>query len=342
MSGSSSGRLARSLAVIRCGTPTSASAAAIGGSWAFVRASTATAAQRPPGRRSRRTSRAIWRASSSSSPATITRIGGPSARIAVAVASMPSAARTLPGGGDDGRSAAVVAVEADHPHPRIGAFDLLEQSGVCAVPAVDRLPGVADDRQVGAPAAELLEQCVLERVHVLELVDEQVAVPPPRRRGEVVVAPQLGDEPGEQVVEVDHPAGPLELVVAGEQVGDRVVRDREPSSCRLRCGAVVLRRDQPRPCPVDLGEHLRRVDRSARTGGARPTPACVGQELVDEPGPVGDQPRWAAVEVGPAQPEHRVGDGVERAGRDRVAFPSVRRRMRSSRAACRVNVMASV
>ena len=104
---------------------------------------------------------------------------------------------------------AVAAVELDHLGRRPPAVDVEEEPGVGAVPAVDRLLRVADRGDVVAVAPPGLEQAELQRVHVLELVDEQVAEPPALGgRERVVVLEGAGDE-REEVVEVDEAAAAL-------------------------------------------------------------------------------------------------------------------------------------
>ena len=67
--------------------------------------------------------------------------------------------------------------------PGSRAADVAQQRGVGAVEAVDRLGRIADEVEVAAAADEQLEQPVLERVEVLGLVDEHVAVAEPHGVG---------------------------------------------------------------------------------------------------------------------------------------------------------------
>ena len=60
-----------------------------------------------------------------------------------------------------------------------------EGSGITPVPRIDRLVGVADDAEVVVVAEPSIEQPHLCRVHVLVLVNEEVAEPPPGRSCEL-------------------------------------------------------------------------------------------------------------------------------------------------------------
>ena len=102
--------------------------------------------------------------------------------------------------------------------------------GIGAVEAVDRLGRVADEVEVVAAADDLLEQPVLQRVEVLGLVDEHVAVAEPHGVGPLRVDRQLRGRQHQEVVEVDDAAPPLQRLVGAEHGGDAVRRGRRPGA----------------------------------------------------------------------------------------------------------------
>ena len=63
-------------------------------------------------------------------------------------------------------------------------------------------------------------------VDVLELVDEHMAEPPALGSSELRIAVEGGAAQEQQVVEVDHPAAPLLLLVGGVDVADNARRQR--------------------------------------------------------------------------------------------------------------------
>ena len=74
---------------------------------------------------------------------------------------------------------------------------------------VDRLLGIADDAQAVSPAHPGLEQPVLQRVDVLELVDHEVAVTRVDLvRDEAVLLDQPRHQQ-QQILEIDHAASRL-------------------------------------------------------------------------------------------------------------------------------------
>ena len=173
--------------------------------WALVRTSTACSDHGRPGARASRMARAI----------------GDGLGSVVGVALHAAAARRRPrtactsragcrparehrgGAVEDLGGGPVAAGELDDLGGRPPAVDVEEEAGVGAVPAVDRLLRVADRRHVVAVAPPRLEQAELQRVHVLELVDEQVAVAPALRGRERLVLLERPGDQREQVVEVD-------------------------------------------------------------------------------------------------------------------------------------------
>ena len=141
------------------------------------------------------------------------------------------------------------------PHDRragVALGELGQHADVGAVPAVDRLVGVADDAQVGAVAEPGLEQAELQRVDVLELVDEEVAEAPAlgRRRSRGRRSMRLR-RTAEQVVEVDQ----------------RAARASRPRSARRASAIVAPASGGVRPARASPRPRSRRV----RPSGPWPT-----------------------------------------------------------------------
>ena len=130
----------------------------------------------------------------------------------------------------DLRRRAVVALERDRLGARDAVRELGDQRGVGPVPRVDRLVRVADDAQVEPIAPPRLEQPELQRVHVLELVDEQMAELPALRARELGIGLDAVRAQPQQIVEVDEALVALLLLVAVVQVGHRVRIHRRVSS----------------------------------------------------------------------------------------------------------------
>ena len=76
------------------------------------------------------------------------------------------------------RRAAIVRPQRQHCHPRVVHLYFGERAWVGAIPAVDRLPRVADEADIGPATSNALQHGVLQRVEVLCLVDEEVAITP--------------------------------------------------------------------------------------------------------------------------------------------------------------------
>ena len=150
----------------------------------------------------------------------------------------------------------VAARELDDLGRRPPAVDVEEEAGVGAVPPVDRLLRVADRRHVVAVAPPRLEQAELQRVHVLELVDEEVAEPPALRRREGLVLLERPGDQREQVVEVDEAAATLAVLVAGVDVGDQLGPQDGLAPRLAHRGHVVVGRDHAGLGPLDLGGQL--------------------------------------------------------------------------------------
>ncbi len=114
----------------------------------------------------------------------------------------------------------MVVVETDHfgIWPSMG--EVGQETRVGAVPTVDGLVGVAHHEQVLVVSEQGQQQPALERVDVLELVDEDVLPAPPLGGGEATVGLERVGVAHQQVVEVDQPPPPLLVFVPGEQGAD--------------------------------------------------------------------------------------------------------------------------
>ena len=90
----------------------------------------------------------------------------------------------------------------------VEAFHQLRQTadelGIGPVPSVDGLVGVTHRTQIRTIADEGPDEPELSRVDVLELVDGQMAVPPPGPLGEGLVGLEEVAGPNEEVIEVHH------------------------------------------------------------------------------------------------------------------------------------------
>lgn len=85
---------------------------------------------------------------------------------------------------------------------------------------VDRLAGVADHAEGVALAEPEVQQPLLERADVLVLVDDEVLVLGADLLGDVVAVLQDADGEEQHVLEVDHAAVALELLVRPVDLGD--------------------------------------------------------------------------------------------------------------------------
>ena len=89
-----------------------------------------------------------------------------------------------------------------------------QRRGVGAGEAVDRLGGIADDREVVRAAEPRAQEPQLQRGGVLELVDEEMAEPPALPGRELLVVRDRVGAAAEHVVEVDEVARALLGLVA--------------------------------------------------------------------------------------------------------------------------------
>jgi hypothetical protein len=197
-----------------------------------------------------------------------------------------------------------------HDLPPVEQVDqAVEQRGIGTVPAVDGLVGVTHRAEVAVGPEPRLEQFELQRVDVLELVDEQVAEPPALGLGEARVGPERLGAALEQIVEVDQPAGALGRFVTGEDLFHQTGVDRRPPAPALERGAVAVGADGTGSGPIDL--HL--DPGQGRAIEAGPT------DPAQHAAPVGQQRRLPLALIVPAGPQHRQRHGVERAGGRQVA-----------------------
>ena len=104
---------------------------------------------------------------------------------------------------------------------RVAGAEAEQVLGRGAGEGVDRLGRVADDAEVAPLPQPQVEQALLERVDVLVLVDDEVAVLAAHGPGDLVVLAQDADGEQQDVLEVDDPALGLDLLVGGEEPGHR-------------------------------------------------------------------------------------------------------------------------
>ncbi len=178
--------------------------------------------------------------------------------------------------------------------------------------AVDGLVGVAHHAQVVAAAEPRVEQALLQRRHVLVLVDDEMAVAGADLGGDVAVFLQRARRDHQQVGEVEDARAPLGLVVLGVHLRHRLEVHRRLATRGPRGLAVGVRGREHGLGPLDLGgevAHLGPV-------GAQPQPG----------GRVGHDPQRAVDQIGHGTAEHArrevlqlaPGCGVERPGLDAV------------------------
>ena len=178
-------------------------------------------------------------------------------------------------------------------------LDVDEQTRVGAVESVHRLRGVTDEEEIVAAGAQQVDECVLERIEVLGLVDEQVTEPPSDGVGELAVAAEVADGVRQDVVEVEDAASLLQRRIVGIDRSAPVDAGSRVPLFAARGGGIPFGIDASGRCPVDLGEVCRQtatvsgVDRVAHQAAA-----------------VADDGEGTALGVGPALLEdaehHRV------------------------------------
>ena len=156
---------------------------------------------------------------------------------------------------------------------------------------VDRLVVVADDAEVVAFAEPAFEQTLLEEVDVLVLVDREGVVAGAERLARALVLVVQADGELEQVLEVDQAPSLLAALVAREDAGHEVWRDRRLVLAEaLEVGrgreAAVLRPldlvreigERPEPeRPRERARALLDEERLRREDGSR----ALGDEMVE-------------------------------------------------------------
>ena len=188
--------------------------------------------------------------------------------------------------------------------PRQNVGQPVEQSGVGAIEPVHGLVGVPHHEQVGFVGQHRGEQPELGGVHVLHLVDEEVAGAPADGVGELAIACQRVGAGDDQVVEVEQaPACALALVL-GVRVRHLLGADARSASVPPRLGLVAVGGDQPGLGPPDLPVE--------GAGAARVAGGHVGQQAT----PVGQELRQRAPAELPVLAEQAQRGAVERAGLD--------------------------
>lgn len=120
---------------------------------------------------------------------------------------------------DDLRGGAVVADQLDHGRLGVADPEVQQVLGGGAGERVDRLAGVADDAEAVAVPQPEFEEALLEGADVLVLVDDEVLVLGADVVGDVPAVLEDADGEEQDVLEVDDAPVPLELFVAGVDLG---------------------------------------------------------------------------------------------------------------------------
>ena len=146
-----------------------------------------------------------------------------------------------------------VGPHVQHRAPTEMLADAADQFGISAVPPVDGLVGIAYHHQRRVRAQPRPQQGELQRVDVLELVDEHVLVKPPVSRGVLRLGRHQLQGPGQHVVEVEQPALALGRLVVGVDLGEAVgSAQRMPPARSARRLGVVLGGHEASLAPADL------------------------------------------------------------------------------------------
>ncbi len=169
------------------------------------------------------------------------------------------------------RRRAVVADQADDGGVRMPHREPGQVAGAGAGEGVNGLCRVADHAQVGPLPQPQLEQLLLQRADVLVLVDHQMPVGAPHLGADVVVVGQQRHRAEQDVVEVDHPAVALHLLVAGvDAAHPGGVHPGHLAALRGGEFGVVGGRHVADLRPADLGEQ---VAQRARFGAVAEQPS---------------------------------------------------------------------
>jgi hypothetical protein len=139
------------------------------------------------------------------------------------------------------------------PAPGNGGFGLTVRDDVGAAKAINGLLGVADHEQrawpqlaVGPRVGALLggdqkQDLALDRVGILEFVDENVPIPVPERQAHGLVATHKRAGAVQQIVKIQHRRGALKRVVGGDDLVELLGQDRDQIACNAaEQGPVAL------------------------------------------------------------------------------------------------------
>ena len=182
---------------------------------------------------------------------------------------------------------------------------------------VDRLVLVADDREVATAAQPCVEQCGLERVRVLELVDREPAVAVTDLVGDGRVGLDQPDRQLEHVLEVDPAGAALAVLVVAIEPGHQVGRERRVAVLGDGARLVGGRDDASCLRPLDLTREVADGEIAIATGQAGRQGGEDRHLRVED--------RWGidAVDARPEMAELTQGRGMER-GRRHAGMPQRR------------------
>ena len=161
------------------------------------------------------------------------------------------------GHGDDLRRGAVVADQLDALGLRVATGERREDLRGRPGEGVDGLARVADHADVVATAEPEVEQGGLQRVDVLELVDDEPLVLATHLGGDALVVGEDGGRDEQDVLHVDAATLPLDVLVGGHQRPDGGgVEIGHLAPRRGGGGDVVDRPDVADLGPLDLGREV--------------------------------------------------------------------------------------
>ncbi len=206
---------------------------------------------------------------------------------------------------EDGAGRAIVLFEADRLRARKIAQEMLHVLHARAAPAVDRLIVVADDEDLAGLAREHANPRVLQRVRVLEFVDQQVAPAFAVMCEQLIVGEEQLVRAQQQLGEIDEARALALFFVSFVNVDERA---RQWIAFALERGgplALVLGRvDEPRGL----------ARRKARFVEAECGNRALDQALLVVA--VENLERLRQLRLAPMLPQQAMGDAVERADRE--------------------------
>ncbi len=208
------------------------------------------------------------------------------------------------GGAENRRGGTVVLFEPDRRGIGEVAQEVLHVLDARAAPAVDRLIVVADDEHLGTGAGQHADPGVLQRIGVLELVDQQMApaLAVVREQG-LVVEPQLV-RAQQQLGEVDQAAAPARVLVGAVDRNQGLCERIAVGLDRVGAAALVLG-------AVDEPGRLPR--REARLVQSEALDRALDQALLIVA--VEDLERLGQAGLAPVPAQQAMRDAVERADR---------------------------